>query len=384
MRDRDGVPGPVALDATPLVGPVTGIGRYVSALVQELAGDPRTSDLGLVTVSVRRGFGDAVPAPGTWHRALRLPAPLWRRTLPRGSRAVDLALRPARLWHMTNFVAPRPRGLPYTVAVHDLAYLRLPEHVNPGAALLRHLMPQVLRGAAGVVAVSATTRDDLLDAYPWLDAPVVVAPLGVDQRWSRSTPAGGRGPVHRATPTAGDEGYVLAVGTREPRKNLGLLVRAHALARRADPTTPRLVIVGRHGWGPDLDGERPRASDVQLVEDADDRALEGWLQGARALLAPSHREGFGLPVLEAMAAGVPVVASDIGAHRELLRGSGVLLDPRDLDGWAHAIARPPDGGVARVAAAARRAGEHTWERTAQRHVALWRDVLDGPRRDRHG
>lgn len=388
MGDADGVAGPVALDATPLLGPVTGIGRYVGHLVDELATGPGAASLGLVTVSVRRGARGATAPTGPWRRSLRVPARLWRRTLPQGSAAVDVALRPARLWHMTNFVAPRPRRTPYVMTVHDLAYLHLPAHVTPGAAALRHLVPLALRGAAAVVTVSAATRDDLLEAYPWLQADVVPVPLGVDAAWfvadgpqgAADGDPGRRGADHRAggPGTRGDgAGHVLAVGVREPRKNLGMLVRAHRRAREDDPSVPRLLLLGGRGWGEDLDGASVDGRHVRLVEGADDATLRHLLRTARALCAPSLREGFSLPVLEAMAAGTPVLASDIPAHRELLGGTGTLLPAAEEDAWAHALGSLTGSGVPPVGPARLRARTYTWRRTADAHAALWSTVLSG-------
>lgn len=375
---RDGRPGPVAIDATPLLGPVSGIGRYVRALVDHVESGPDAGPLGLVTTSVRRGGAGVVRPDGSWQRSLRLPAALWHRTAAHGSRLVDLALRPARLWHMTNVVAPRPRALPYVVTVHDLAYLHLPRHVNPGAAALRRLAPQVLAGAAAVVTVSAATRDDLLQAYPWLTAPVVPVPLGVDPVFSAAPPP------DEAPPSGGPaaEPYLVFVGTREPRKNLGTLVRAHARARATRPDTPRLLVVGRPGWGDDLDGEAADPAHVTLLPAVADDRLPALVRGAVALVAPSHREGFSLPVLEAMAAGTRVIASDIPAHTELLAGTGTLLPATDVDAWAHTLAAAgsaDDDLLARVAAARARSWEHTWQRTAAGHVAVWAGVLSGGR-----
>jgi glycosyltransferase involved in cell wall biosynthesis len=359
----------VAIDATPLIGRPTGVGRYVRGLVDAVPGLPDPPVLDAVTLSVRRGPSGLVLPEGTHRRGVRVPAALWRRTARHPTALVDRALGRPDVWHATNFVAPVPRHAALVVGVHDLAYLLLPGTVQPAARRLRELVPQVLRHASAVATISRAGAEAVQEAYPWLDVPVHVVPLGVDPGWATATPL----PAADLAAMGLPEEYVVAVGTREPRKNLGTLVRAHAAT---GGRAPALVLLGSQGWGEDLDGVEPGA-DVRRTGWVPDDVLRRLVAGARALAAPSRYEGFGLTVLEGLAAGVPVLASDIAAHREVAAGVATLLPVDDVDAWAEALAATSGAQPDPAAALLRRerAGGYTWHGCALAHVALWRDAL---------
>ena len=213
--------------------------------------------------------------------------------------------------HCTTMRGPLRAQLPVVVTVHDCALLRYPEafppwHRHTGRVALR----QAVREADAVVAVSAFTRDELVEL---LDVPVErirVVRNGVDPVFTEAGPT-----------TAGD--YVLAVGTLEPRKNLARAVEA---ARRAGV---ELRVVGAPGWG-----------GVEVpgwVGRVDDEELAALYRGARCLVFPSLYEGFGIPILEAMACGTPVVTTRGGATEEVAGGAAVLVDPLDPESIAAGI-----------------------------------------------
>lgn len=219
--------------------------------------------------------------------------------------------------------------------VHDLIPISHPEFCRPGEAIRhRQRMRTVLESAAGVIANSAATRDALnefagLERHPappcqvaWLAAPEMVAPAAL--------PA-----VNRPT-------FVM-IGTIEGRKNHLLLLHLwEKLAKELGSATPRLVLIGQRGWEADevfalLDRSPRLKGYVRELGRCDDATMFGWLDQARALLMPSFIEGFGIPVIEALQRGVPVIASDLPVFREIAGEIPLYLDPLDGQGWETAI-----------------------------------------------
>jgi glycosyltransferase involved in cell wall biosynthesis len=221
-----------------------------------------------------------------------------------------------------------------------------------------------------VIAVSQAMADELAAEYSLSEESLVVAPLGVAPEWGLAAP-----PTPESRRALGlPERYVLFAGNREPRKNLGTLLRAHAAARHARNDVPPLVVVGPAGWGDAWAGERPDPEHVRLLGFLDDEDLRAVVAGADAVCTPSLYEGFGLPVIEAMAAGTPVLASDIAAHREISGGLATLLEIRDVDGWADALAAVSPAADRDAAEADERrahAARYTWRRCAERHVQAY-------------
>ena len=219
--------------------------------------------------------------------------------------------------------------------VHDLIPISHPEFCRPGEARRhRQRMRTVLDSAAGVIANSAQTRDALAGfamrehrptppcEVAWLASPNLVEPAIVP-------------PPSRPT-------FVM-IGTIEGRKNHLLLLHIwEKLARELGPTTPKLVLIGQRGWEADevfalLDRSPRLKGYVRELGRCDDATMLGWLDQARALLMPSFIEGFGIPVIEALQRGVPVIASDLPVFREIAGEIPLYLDPLDGQGWEAAI-----------------------------------------------
>jgi glycosyltransferase involved in cell wall biosynthesis len=219
--------------------------------------------------------------------------------------------------------------------IHDLIPILHPAHCLPHA-VGRHAnrVASALQHGAGIIVGSAAVARDLRAHAAQMRLPcppVAVAPL-----------AGAA--LCPAAPTPVDSDYFLCVGTIESRKNHGLLLNVWERLR-ATPglDVPRLVIVGRWGTGVGALRAALAASGmagclIEIVEDCDDDALATLMQGARAVLMPSLAEGFGLPMAEALALGVPVIASDLSCFHEVGQGIPCLLDPRDVAGWTEKIA----------------------------------------------
>jgi len=343
----------IGMDFRPAMAPMTGIGRYVRGLSGALAagGD----DVRLYAVYLRGNRPEKRrPPPGTKLVAWRFPARVMNALGRHGILPADRALGGCDVFHHTDYVLTEvsPRA-PQVMTVHDLAFLRDPYFHTAQAA--RALEAIVREGAARCGALLAPSEETARDCRELLRAErVFVTPLGVDEEFFALAPGA---PSHP---------YLLAVGTLEPRKNFARLIRAHARSG----VDLDLLIAGKRGWLDDDVLEAARAAPrAKLLGHVPDEELKRLLAGATAFLYPSLLEGFGLPVLEAMAAGRPVLTSDKEPLRSLAGDAAVLVDPIDeeaiADGIRRVVSSPPEGGPARArrytwaacAAATRRAYE---------------------------
>jgi glycosyltransferase involved in cell wall biosynthesis len=320
----------VGVDTSPLVQTRAGTARHVRGLVGALRDRPGL-DLELLA------FGGQGRASTVVRDALWYPAGLRRR-----ARSLDVL-------HCTTFRGPRRASVPTVLTVHDLAILRAPEAFPRWHRLYgRAGLARVLRAADAVVAVSEFTRGEAIELAAVPEDRIRVVPNGVDAVF---TPEGARA----------EGGYVLAVATLEPRKNLGRAVDA---AREAGV---ELRVVGARGWGGvEVDGWLGEIPDAELA---------ALYRGALCVVYPSLYEGFGLPVLEAMACGTPVVTTRGTATEEVAGGAAILVDPLDVtsiaEGMTAAIGRRDD----LVPAGLVRAREFTWGRAADAVVELWRELV---------
>jgi len=354
------------MDFRPAMVASAGIGRYVAGLAGGLA--PRC-DLRLYGVFLRGNHGAAAP-PESRLVAWRFPARVMNWLGRARLLTTDRALGGCDVFHHTDFVLPEVApGTPQVMTLHDLAFLRAPETHTPLA--VRRLGEIVRRArdrcAAFLVPSEATARDcrALLGVDPF------VTPLGVDESLFALPPAR---PARR---------YLLAVGTLEPRKNHARLIRAFGRAR----LDCDLLVAGARGW---LCGETERAAAetprVRLLGRVSDAELRTLLAGADALCYPSRLEGFGLPVLEGMAAGRAVLTSRIEPLAGLAGDAALLVDPEDEEEMAEALRRLACDAALRAELGARgreRARRYTWERCAEATLQAYGAVL-GRREARAG
>lgn len=299
------------LDGTPLLGRRTGIGRYTENLLAALAA--RSDVAPRVTSFTARGWRrlpSSVPE-GVRTRALPVPARALRAVWSHAEfPPVGMFGGRADVFHGTNFILPPTGRAGGVLTIHDLAYLATPEAVDRTSLALVDLVPRGLRRAAAVCTPTRVVADQIRETYGPSVPEVIVTPLGVDQQWLTPDPeAGGRVPV--------PEDYFLFVGTREPRKDLATLLAAHRLLRaEIGSSAPTLLLVGPEGWGP----ERLPEPGVVVMDYLSQPELRSVTAGARTLVMPSRDEGFGLPALEAMACGTPVIVSDAPALLEVTGG----------------------------------------------------------------
>jgi glycosyltransferase involved in cell wall biosynthesis len=314
----------VGIDVSPLVQTRAGTARYVEHLLATLP----------ELVPLRFGGRSRLAT------ALR---DLWWYPV-----ALPLAARGLDVLHCPTFRAPLRARVPLVITVHDLAVLRHPGTFNQWSRHYSRLaVPRVARAARLVIAVSKFTQREVVELLGVPESRIRVIPNGV-------------APVFSAEGPAAEGDYLLAVGTLEPRKNLGA---ARQAARRIGLP---LRIVGERGWGRvDADGWLGRVPDERLAE---------LMRGARCLVYPSLYEGFGLPVVEAMACGTPVVTSAGGATEEVAGGAAVLVDPLDPG----AIAAGIEDALARRdelrARGLERARAFTWSAAAAATAEVYREA----------
>jgi glycosyltransferase involved in cell wall biosynthesis len=326
----------IAFDTTPLALTRAGTARYVRGLLGELERDPSV-------VVERHAF------------------PLRRRPLTPVRDvgwylgALPIAAHGGDVLHCPTYRAPVAARLPLVVTVHDLAVLRHPDAFNAWSrAYGRAVLPRVARAARRLIAVSEFTAQEVVDLLGVSESKIDVIPNAVGPPF-----------VDDGDAAAGD--YVLAVSTLEPRKNLLGLVEGF---RRANLNGTELRVVGARGWG---GVSVPEGDGVRWLGEVSDDELARQYRGAACAAYVSIYEGFGLPVLEAMACGTAVVSSDLPPVREFARGV-VTVDPADPDsiaaGLNEALARRDELGREGRAAAA----EYDWGRVARDTIAVYREA----------
>ncbi len=322
----------VAIDVSPLVQTRAGTARYLKGLLRELE---RRSD---VTVTTRAfGRGDRISTlarDGLWY-----PFVLGR------TPDVDLL-------HCPTYRGPlRPRA-PLVVTVHDLAVLRHPEAFNRWTRTYSPLLvPRVLAAARRVIAVSEFTRRELIELLHVPPDKIHVVPNAVGEEFTREGDT--------------EEGeYVLAVGTLEPRKNLERLVEA------VRETGRELRVVGARGWG----GVDVGGNGVRWLGEVSDTELARLYRGATCVAYPSIYEGFGIPVLEAMACGTPVVTTRGTAMEEVADGAAVLVDAQSSADIAAGIERAASERDELVARGVERARAFRWDAVADATVRVYEEA----------
>lgn len=353
----------VALDGEPLLGRRTGVGNFTLGLLEGLAALDRV-DLNVfaVTWRMRPELAARLPAGA---RLVGRPMParpvraLWERRVE-----VPLEVFTGRLdvVHGTNFVVPPTWRAARVVTVHDLTPLHFPEMCQPETLVFPELIRRAVRQGAFVHTHSRFVADEVIEAFG-------AAPERVRVVWSGIPPLAP--PATGAGPAIPFDRYVLAVGTVEPRKDYPGLVRAFDAVASSRPDVG-LVIVGADGWGAEdfraaVDRAAHRDRILQLGY-VDDRDLTAVLRQADLLAYPSRYEGFGYPPLQAMAAGVPVVATAAGSVPEVVGDAAVLVAPGDGDALAAAMAAvldDRDRAVGLGQAGRERAGTFSWEACAR-------------------
>ena len=375
----------IAIDYTPAYEQSAGIGRYVRELTAALA---RLDNANAYRLFVAGALAGALPPPPAenfhWRPTALSPrwlARIWQRA--RLPLPVEFFTGKLDLFHATDFALPFT--LPATrtlLTVHDLSFVRVPEAASPPLkAYLDAVVPRSVARADHVLADSQATKDDLVALYGTAAEKITVLYSGVDGRFERVSDRK-KLESTRAKYRLSGVSYVLSVGTIQPRKNYSRVIQALAEVR-AGGRELHYAIAGSRGWL-DEDLRQTIASAgmndfVHLLGYVDDEDLPALYSGARMLLMPSLYEGFGLPILEAMACGLPVITSNLSSLPEVAGDAALLIDPADMREIRDAIHLVDADAIRRENMRRRgyqQAKRFTWQRSAEQLLSVYRNMLD--------
>ncbi len=374
----------VGLNGAALLSPLTGIGQYTKNLAENLIASGEV-DLNIFYVArwskevrtepflslgpIKTFIKKVVPHPYLVSRALQG----WKFHSGAQSRRVSV-------YHEPNFLPLRFAG-PTVVSIHDLSWIRYPEtHPKERVAIMNRILPLALERVQHVITDSEFIRREVIDEFGVPSDRVtttLLAPRAMFKPRDETTRAATLSKYNLQ-----QRSYFLVVGTLEPRKNVETAVRAHAGLPEAIRRRFPLVLVGMRGWLTSrLEGElkapveRAEARPLGFVTDDQ---LADLYSGATALLYPSLYEGFGLPPLEAMACGTPVIISNVSSLPEVAGDAAVMHDPMDTDALQNAMKRLIDDRafwLQKAAASLKQAALFSWERCAKETIAVYREAL---------
>lgn len=377
----------IYFDISAAVHKRAGLGRYAESLAHALLSQstnlPVSQSINLAFFFNREaGIEPLAGLEGVPAATVNLGYKPWRMLVWLGQLAhvgFNRLLPGAELFHATEHLLLPLRGVPTVLTVHDLIFRRYPaHHKRLNRWYLNTTMPLFCRRADHIIAVSEQSKRDVIEAYGIPAEKITVIYEAADPRFRPQPPED----VAAARARYGlPEQYVLFVSTIEPRKNLSRLLAAFERVHAAG-LADALVIVGKRGWLFDAffaDLAHSPAKDAVIfpgfVPDAD---LPAVYAGAQAMAFPSEFEGFGLPVLEAMACGAPVVCSDTSSLPEVAGDAALLVDPLNVDALAAALARVLQDEPLREQMRARglaQAARFSWARAAEETLAVYRQVL---------
>ena len=378
----------ILVNGTPLLAPLTGIGQYIRHLFTAMEKMPG-ADIQMY-YGLRCEKGMRLPPVGTT-RAVQRTYGLLQRFIPRPRSIKKLAEKAmfayhtrngldGVLYHEPNYV-PLPYNGPLVLTVCDLSCFDLPQtHPKERVRLMQRDMPAAIERADHIIVISEATGDALRRWFKVDPARISTTYLAADPRFQPRSTETLRPALAGLGLTPG--GYVLSVGTLEPRKNLGTLFAAYAGLPTALRQRYPLVVAGMSGWNTEglmkSAEELIRRGELRLLGYVADELIPPLYAGAAAFCYPSRYEGFGLPALEAMASGVPVITSNRTSLPEVVGDAGMMVDPDDVDGLREGLRqlledRACAEDLGRLGLT--RSRMFSWERCARETFAVYQGVM---------
>tara|TARA_Y100000590_G_scaffold288638_1_gene324990 strand:+ start:8191 stop:9330 length:1140 start_codon:yes stop_codon:yes gene_type:complete len=375
----------IGLEITAAVRQSGGIGRYVREMVNALAAVDSMNQYSLFYASQYKAARSMLSLPDNF-RIRHLPlhdiwlARIWQRM--RLPVPVELVTGLIDIYHSPDFTLPPTlQGVPKLLTVHDLSFLRDPQSASPG--LRRYLEIAVERSvqlATHVLADSQSTKDDLMELYLTPEEKITVLYPGVSSDFRPIVNPAKLKQVRKRYKLR-EEPFVLSVGTLQPRKNHLTLIKAFEIA--LGNSEYNLVLAGGKGWSYDEVYELVESCGLQkrvlfpgFVADAD---LASLYSAADIMAFPSLYEGFGLPVLEAMACGVPVLASSVSSLPEVTGDAALLIDPGNVEDMADAMLTLAENVDLRQSfrdKGLKRAEQFSWQTSAAALLGVYKDLAD--------
>jgi glycosyltransferase involved in cell wall biosynthesis len=368
----------VCLDLTPALHNTAGTGRYVRELSKALVDLGHGDQITFFCVDPEGGAGEMMPGPIP-RKTIRCSKRGWSAAAALSSCfgiPMDRFVGEADVFHATWHLLPRLRTPASVMTLYDLSLALFPEtHLRVLRWSSNVLVPRFLKACDRIIAISESTKRDAVRLYGIPEEKIVVTPLAAEERFRPAVP-------DRVSEVRGRFGlpsrFLLYVGTVEPRKNLGVLLAALSRLKGQGREVP-LVVAGRLGWLYDGFLAKIRSLGLErlvfLPGFVPDDDLPALYTAAEGFVYPSVYEGFGIPVLEAMGCGTPVLCSDASSLPEVAGDAGILLPPGDPAAWAEAIARLMESGALRRELREkgfRQASLFRWEETARRTWEVYR------------
>lgn len=355
----------VAIDARMINA--SGIGRFIREILPRLIDKSPDLDFSLLgnAAEIQTALGTTARGPAA-HELIPFKAPIYSIREHLVGWWMIARLRPDLVF-LPHYNVPVKLTAPYIVTIHDVTHLRFPDIFGQlRSGIAKRVMARAIRRALKVITVSTASRDDILQFFPWAETKIQCIPNGVAQIFRPAKQADVEA-YRRAKRLP--RRYFVTVGNRKPHKNLHIAVEAMKRVHRKNPEIGWVVVGPRFQSSDQVDAAKIRMGEA-LVElhNAADSDLRMIYAGSLGLLMPSRWEGFGLPALEAMACGIPVVASNIPALSELTADSALLHSPDDIDAFETSLERLAQNDDMRAdlgARGLRRAALFSWDSAAE-------------------
>ena len=365
----------IAIDVSQIVYQGTGIGRYTAELTKHLLQLKTDYQFIFYAGSLRtRHLINSFRTRSPWNQVIWKLTPFSPQISDFLFNRLNLPLDPfvgkIDLFHASDWTHPRLK-VPTVTTVHDLVFLKYPQTL-PSLIVKTQTrrLQRVIKFADHIIADSMSTKNDLVKTYQLNPDKISVIYLAHADHFKpqpKTEIDRVKTKYHLQSP------YLLSLNTQEPRKNLQKVIEAFKAYLIAHPKTDlELVLVGRHGWGEKLTSNHPQIKFLGFVSDQD---LPALYSGAQAFIYPSLYEGFGLPVLEAMACGTPVITSNLSSLPEVTGEAGILINPQDVFELRDAIQKAITRHDFLSQQSLQQARQFSWQKTAQQTLSVYEKII---------